>query len=100
MSRTQNEAQKSKPAHEIRLGNIRATIWKNEGEDGPRYNVTFSRGYKVDGGWKNSDSFGRDDLPRVIKCADLAYEWIFSSSGNTPDDEAATASSTQPAGQY
>jgi len=79
---------KTKPAHEIRLGAIKASIWKNEADSFTRYNVTIARSYK-DGSdqWKVSDSFGRDDLPRVIKCADLAYEWIFAASGNPTANE-------------
>lgn len=78
---------KNKPAHEIRLGTIKATIWKNEAEDFTRYNISFSRSYLSDGIWKTSDSYGRDDLPRVIKCADLAYEWIFQQSGAVATDQ-------------
>jgi hypothetical protein len=36
----------SKPAHEIRLNGIRATIWKNDTEKGPRYNTKFKRSYR------------------------------------------------------
>jgi hypothetical protein len=67
----------NKPAHEIRLGRIKGTIWANEGENGTRYNVTFTRIYKDDSGWKDSDSFGRDDLLLVAKVADMAHSWIF-----------------------
>ena len=67
----------NKPAQEIRLGRIKGTIWANEGENGTRYNVTFTRLYKDDEGWKDSDSFGRDDLPLIAKVADLAHTWIF-----------------------
>ena len=34
------EQAKTRPASEVRFGNIRAAIWKNEGESGPWYNVT------------------------------------------------------------
>src|SRR5262245_36295875 len=33
-------AQKSGPAHELRLGRIKAVIWANPSESGTRYNVT------------------------------------------------------------
>jgi hypothetical protein len=66
-----------RPFHEIRLGRVKATIWRNEGEHGPRYNVTFSRVFKTDSGWDSSSSFGRDELPLVEKIADLAHHWIF-----------------------
>lgn len=66
-----------KPVHEIRLGRIRASIWRNETQNGPRHNVTISRLYKEGDSWKDSSSFGRDDLPLVTKVADQAHSWIF-----------------------
>ena len=66
-----------KPANEIRLGRIKAAIWKNEVKEvGVTYNVTFSRLYKDDDGWKDSTSFSRDDLLVVGKVADIAHTWI------------------------
>lgn len=67
----------NKPAQEFRLGRIKATIWANSGENGTRYNVTFARLYKDEGAWKDSQSFGRDDLPLLAKVADQAHSWIF-----------------------
>ena len=67
-----------KPIHEIRLGAIKASVWQNDTENGVRYNVTFGRLYKDNGGdWKVSDSFGRDDLLLLAKMADLAHNFIF-----------------------
>lgn len=68
---------KTRPVHEIRLGRIRAAIWRNETEGGVRHNVTLSRIYKDGNDWKDSGSFGRDDLPLVAKVVDLAHTWIF-----------------------
>lgn len=68
---------KQKPAQEIRLGRIKATIWANETQTGTRHNVTVSRLYKDGDDWKQSESFGRDDLPLVCKVLDLAHTWIF-----------------------
>ena len=65
-----------KPVHEVRLGRIRAAIWENETQNGLRHNVTFSRLYKDGDQWKDSSSFGRDDLPLVAKVADWAHTWI------------------------
>ena len=42
---TSNQPSKQKPAHEIRLGRIKATIWENETENGTRHYVTVSRIY-------------------------------------------------------
>ena len=67
---------KQRPAHEIRLGRIKATIWANQGDNGTWYNVTLSRNYKDGDEWKSSNSFGRDELLTVAKAADLANSWI------------------------
>ena len=67
---------KEKPAHEVRLGQIKAAIWRNDTESGVRYNVTLSRLYKDETDWKSTESFGRDDLLVVAKVADQAHSWI------------------------
>lgn len=67
---------KQRPEHTIRLRNIRAAIWKNETESGARYNVTISRFYRDGEQWKNSDSFGRDDLLTVAEVGRQCYLWI------------------------
>lgn len=67
---------RNQPAHEVRLGAIKAAIWQNETEAGIRYNVTFERLYNQDGKWQSTGSFGRDDLLLLRKVADLAHSWI------------------------
>ena len=73
------QTKKQTPIHEVRLGFIKAAVWKNETESGVRYNVKFCRIYKAkDGGdWESTDSFGRDDLLLLSKVADSAHSWIF-----------------------
>ena len=56
---------KARPVHEIRIGRIKAAIWGNETQNGTRHNVSLSRIYKDGDEWKDSTSFGRDDLPLV-----------------------------------
>ncbi len=81
----------ARPVKEIRLGRIRAAIWENETANGTRCNVTVSRLYKDGDNWKDSASFGRDDLPIVSKVLDRCHDWIFehatmaTSSGNGSD---------------
>jgi hypothetical protein len=72
---------KQKPVHEIRLGRIKATIWENETEQGTRHNVNVVRLYKDDDEWKQSASFGREDLLLVGLVANLATQWIFEQAG-------------------
>ncbi len=64
------------PVHEIRLGLIKASIWRNQTKSGERHNVTVGRLYRNGDVWKESSHFGRDDLLLVAKVADLAHSWI------------------------
>jgi hypothetical protein len=75
----QKEQPKVKPVHEIKIGRLVAAIWRNEIEGGAiRHNVTFSRLYKPEGEqWRNSSSFGRDDLLLLGKLADQVHSWIY-----------------------
>ena len=74
----------SRPVHELRLGRIRAAIWENDTQNGTRHNVTLSRLYKDGDNWRDTTSFGRDDLPLLAKVADMAHSWIFQQAASTP----------------
>ncbi|HOW64848.1 MAG TPA: hypothetical protein P5186_18270 [Candidatus Paceibacterota bacterium] len=67
---------KTKPIHEVRLGFVKAAVWKNQTEAGARYNATFSRLYKDGDQWGSTESFGRDDLLLLAKVADQTHSWI------------------------
>ena len=71
-----NKPAPAKPVHEIRVGGIRGSVWKNETEKGPRFNTTFDRSYRDGEEWKTSDSFGRDDLLTLGFVAQEALRWI------------------------
>jgi hypothetical protein len=71
---------KTKPIHEVRLGHIKAAVWRNETEAGVRYNATFSRLCKDGDSWTSTESFGRDDLLLLGKVADHTHSWIFAQS--------------------
>ncbi len=71
---------KPRPIHEVRLGCIKAAVWKNETEAGVRYNVTFSRLFKDGDQWQSTESFGRDDLLLLAKVADQTHSWICAQS--------------------
>lgn len=65
------------PIHEIRLGLIKASIWRNETKSGERHNVTLCRLFKNGDSWQQSQHFGRDDLLLAAKALDLAHSWIW-----------------------
>ena len=79
---------KARTVHEFRLGRIKAAIWENETQNGARHNVTLTRIYRdADDQWRDSSSFGRDDLPLVAKVVDRAHDWIFdNANGSTSFD--------------
>jgi hypothetical protein len=67
----------ARPAHEVRLGRVKAAIWANETEQGVRYSVTVCRLYKdQQDKWQRTDGFGRDDLLLLAKVLDRAHSWI------------------------
>lgn len=88
MARKQ-DTEKPKPVHEIRLGKIKAAIWINETDKGLWYNVTLSRLYKDGETWKNSSSFGRDDLLLASKVLDRAHSWIIATAQKAQSQAAA-----------
>jgi hypothetical protein len=62
------------PADVLRDGNIKATIWKNERENGPSYNTTFARTWQDESGaYRDSQSFSGTELLRVSELARGAY---------------------------
>jgi hypothetical protein len=67
---------KDRPVHKIRLGSVKACVWKNDSPTGPRFNTTFARLYKDEQEWKTTESFSRDDLLVLAKVADHAHSWI------------------------
>jgi hypothetical protein len=75
--RTPERGSRARPIHEIRIGYVKAAIWENSTERGPRYNVTINRRYKVEDGWRDTHSLGRDDLLNAAKVMDLCHTWIY-----------------------
>lgn len=85
MAKKQNKVQ---PVEEVRIGSIKAAIWRNEGESGPRFNVTFQRLYRTDEGkWQSTGSFGRDDLLVLMKVADAAHTRVVQLLGEKRDQQ-------------
>ena len=79
----------NKPVEEVRIGSVKAAIWKNDTEGGPRFNVTFQRIYRdEEKGWRSTDSFGRDDLLVLAKVADQAHGRIVALSQQQRPQEA------------
>ena len=80
----------NRPVHTVRYGAVRAAIWRNVVDNGNAtrqlYCVTFSRSYKdSENHWKESASFGFDDLLGLAKAADEAHTWISRYRAAHPD---------------
>lgn len=67
----------NRPVHVIRFGLVRASIWLNQTEYGPRHHVTCSRLYRGhDDKWYYTTTFGYRDLLALAKCLDWAHSYI------------------------
>ena len=75
-NQTPTNTANGQPIHKIRHGVVSASIWRQETDKGPLFNVTFQRSYKDGDVWKNSTSFGRNNLLVVSLIAARAFEWI------------------------
>lgn len=76
-----------RPTKEIKLGSVRAAIWRNELESGRvRHSVTFSRLYKdkEEGAWRDATSFGSGELPLLGRVAEQALAWIYQQGTERP----------------
>lgn len=66
-----------RPAHEIRYGLIKVSVWRNHTKSGERHSVSVVRLYKDGETRRESGRFGRDDLLVVAKALNEAHTWIF-----------------------
>ena len=66
-----------KPDHDIRFGNIKASIWVNQTESGDQYTIMVSRLYKKGDKWQHTETFRSEDLPLLGTVIYVAQSWIF-----------------------
>ncbi|MBP5856258.1 hypothetical protein KAJ83_04500 [Marivibrio halodurans] len=72
---TDNSRAPKQPADVIPDRNLKATIWRNEGEKGSYYATEFSRTYTDgEGNLRDASSFIATDLLRVSELARKAYD--------------------------
>lgn len=73
---TTKPAGNNRPVHVERFGAVKAAVWLNQTSVGPIHNVTVTRTYKEADEWRESGSFGFDDLLTLAKALDRAHSWI------------------------
>jgi hypothetical protein len=80
-----------KPVRVVRLRGVSASIFanqaKSEGRDITYHKVSVQRSYKDGDEWKQTTSFGRDDLPVVNLVLQRAYEWILDAEAARGKDD-------------
>ena len=84
-------ASNSKPAAELRIGAVKATVWENEVGGITRHNVTFSRIYRDEDQWKTTHSFGFKNLLTLAKLAEQAHTLIAERKAEAAETLAAEA---------
>ena len=72
-----DDSRPTKPVHEIRIGLVKASIWERAVENGVMHNTKFTRSYRSGDAWRQTETFGRDDLLTLAKLADLTHTWIW-----------------------
>ena len=66
----------AKPAHTIRIGLVRASIWKSDGSNGDAFTVTVDRQWReATGEWKDSPTFLPGDLRHLARAASECALW-------------------------
>ncbi len=64
------------PIYTLRIGLIKATIWRNSMTAGVRHAVAVCRLFRNGDVWQESARFGRDDLLLLARVVDQAHSWI------------------------
>jgi hypothetical protein len=83
-----NKQDVQRPEKTFRLGNCKASVWKNKLDKGFVYNVTLVRSYlDGNGEWRDTASFGPNDIHKAITVLQDAYVYILSArSAEQPTD--------------
>src|SRR4051812_4669116 len=67
---------KTMPVFTTRHRGLKAAVWRNETENGPMFNTTATRTYKDGNEWKESCSFGYDDVLIVAELLRTCHGFI------------------------
>ncbi|MDH5721909.1 MAG: hypothetical protein OEY94_01125 [Alphaproteobacteria bacterium] len=65
------------PQETLRDANLKASIWRNESEQGSYFTTTLARTYKDEqGNYRDTNSFGQNDLLRLAELSRSAYNRV------------------------
>lgn len=78
-----------KPVKTIHAGGgVKANVWLNQGgeDQQPFYSFSIIRSYRgQDDQWHETNSYRRDDLPRIEYATRKAYDFILSKQYDSPE---------------
>ncbi len=82
----------TKPAKSFRLRGVSVSVFENSAKAGNRevtfHKVAIQRSYRDDDGeWKNTTSYGRDDLPVMGLLLKQAWQWILEAEASRGKNE-------------
>ncbi|MCC6971103.1 MAG: hypothetical protein IT434_12890 [Phycisphaerales bacterium] len=67
----------NRPAYTLRYGSVHVAIWPEITKEGhTRYAATVDRRYEVNGEWKTSRTFRKDELLEAAQALTDAYRFI------------------------
>ncbi len=77
----QNVKPADQPEKRFRQGNCTASVFANkvmkDGQEIMTRNVVLQKIYlDKDGSWQATNSFGKNDLPKVIRAAEKAFDYL------------------------
>jgi hypothetical protein len=89
-TKTKPSSPPAKPVGDVRAGGVRIPIWRNDGEDGPRFRAGLPEfSYRTqDGEWREMSGLTTRDLVNLIKAASLAHSEILKGYRETTADPA------------
>ncbi|MBW3011729.1 hypothetical protein KY311_00945 [Candidatus Woesearchaeota archaeon] len=68
---------KNLPEKKFKAGPIAVAVWRNKGEKGTYYSVSFEKRYKTDKEeWRSTKTLNMNDLPKAIVALQKAYEYL------------------------
>lgn len=75
----------AQPEKIFRSGSCSASVFSNvvkkNGKTMKMQSVSVQRSYKNGDGWKNTNSYGVNDLPKLIMAASKAYDYLTAREG-------------------
>ncbi len=76
------------PEKRFNVGLVKATVWKNTSSAGDEFRtVSLNRSYQKDGEWKNTNSFGTNDIDKAIQVLEQARDYVNNAEPNSSGDE-------------